>query len=148
VHINVICHFINFIKNDLNIELNTKILNRVLEVPFSVAKLFLLHELGVDTVDFNTFNISDFLFHQNNEFHDKYFSEIDINVSKCLFVFSFNDESRVNSILKDRMYVIETNGYNNKDKIEICKNFILPSVSKEMNINIGDILFSDSVIDQ
>jgi ATP-dependent Lon protease len=26
---------------------------------------------------------------QNNEFHDKYFSEIDINVSKCLFVFSF-----------------------------------------------------------
>ena len=83
---------------------------------------------------------------QNNEFHDKYFSEIDINVSKCLFVFSFNDESRVNSILKDRMYVIETNGYNNKDKIEICKNFILPSVSKEMNINVDDIIFSDSII--
>jgi ATP-dependent Lon protease len=83
---------------------------------------------------------------QNTEFHDKYFSEIDINLSKCLFVFSFNDESRVNSILKDRMYVIETNGYNNKDKIEICKNFILPSVSKEMNINVGDIIFSDSII--
>ena len=44
------------------------------------------------------------------------------------------------------MYVIETNGYNNKDKIEICKNFILPSVSKEMNINVGDIIFSDSII--
>jgi ATP-dependent Lon protease len=83
---------------------------------------------------------------QNNEFHDKYFSEIDINVSKCLFVFSFNDESRVNSILKDRMYVIETNGYNTKDKIEICKNFILPSVSKEMNLNVTDIVFSDTII--
>ena len=61
------------------IVLNTKILNRVLEVPFSVAKLFLLHELGVDTVDFNTFNISDFLFHKNNEFHElnlDIFSEI------------------------------------------------------------------------
>jgi ATP-dependent Lon protease len=83
---------------------------------------------------------------QNNEFHDKYFSEIDINVSKCLFIFSFNDESRVNSILKDRMYVIETNGYNAKDKIEICKNFILPSVSKEMNLNVSDIVMSDTII--
>ena len=83
---------------------------------------------------------------QNNEFHDKYFSEVDINVSKCLFVFSFNDERLVNNILKDRMYVIETNGYNTKDKIEICKKFILPSVAKEMNINVNDIIFSDTVI--
>jgi ATP-dependent Lon protease len=83
---------------------------------------------------------------QNNEFHDKYFSEIDINVSKCLFVFSFNDETLVNSILKDRMYVIETNGYNNKDKIEICKQFILPSVLKEMNLESNDIILSDTII--
>ena len=82
---------------------------------------------------------------QNNEFHDKYFSEIDINVSKCLFVFSFNDERLVNNILKDRMYVIETNGYNTKDKIEICKKFILHSVSKEINLN--DIIFSDDIIE-
>ena len=81
---------------------------------------------------------------QNSEFHDKYFSEVDINVSKCLFVFSFNDETLVNSILKDRMYVIETNGYNTTDKIEICKNFILPSISKE--INLFDVHLSDSVI--
>jgi len=81
---------------------------------------------------------------QNNEFHDKYFSEVDINVSKCLFVFSFNDESLVNSILKDRMYVIETNGYNTTDKIEICRNFILPTVSKE--INLYDVHLSDSII--
>jgi len=81
---------------------------------------------------------------QNNEFHDKYFSEIDINVSKCLFVFSFNDEQLVNNILKDRMYVIETNGYNNKDKIEICKKFILSSVLKELNLN--EIEIDDHVI--
>jgi ATP-dependent Lon protease len=83
---------------------------------------------------------------QNSEFHDKYFSEIDINVSKCLFVFSFNDESLVNNILKDRMYVIETNGYNNKDKLEICKKFILPDVLKQINLNINDIEVSDDVI--
>jgi len=83
---------------------------------------------------------------QNNEFHDKYFSEIDINVSKCLFVFSFNDETLVNSILKDRMYVIETNGYNDIDKIEICKKFIIPAVLKEMNLDINNIIISDQII--
>jgi ATP-dependent Lon protease len=81
---------------------------------------------------------------QNNEFHDKYFSEIDINVSKCLFVFSFNDEALVNEILKDRMYVIETNGYNVKDKIEICKKFVIPSIIKELNLN--EIIISDVII--
>ena len=43
------------------------------------------------------------------------------------------------------MYVIETNGYNTKDKIEICKKFILSSVSKE--INLDDIIFSDEIIE-
>ena len=31
--------------------------------------------------------------------------EIDIDMSKCLFIFSYNEE---NKILRDRMYVIET----------------------------------------
>jgi ATP-dependent Lon protease len=31
------------------------------------------------------------------------FSEVDFDISKCLFIFSYNDESKVNAILKDRM---------------------------------------------
>ena len=48
---------------------------------------------------------------QNDKFHDKYFSEIDFDLSKCLFTFSYNDESKINPILKDRMYNIGTKGY-------------------------------------
>ena len=33
---------------------------------------------------------------QNNQFHDKYFSEIEFDLSKCLFIFSYNDASKVN----------------------------------------------------
>ena len=44
---------------------------------------------------------------QNQQFHDKFFSEIDFDLSKCLFIFSYNDESRVNPILRDRMYRIQ-----------------------------------------
>ena len=49
---------------------------------------------------------------QNSKFHDKYFSEIDFDLSKCLFIFSYNDERKVNPILRDRMYRINTSGYN------------------------------------
>ena len=35
---------------------------------------------------------------QNSQFHDKYFAEIDFDLSKCLFIFSYNDESKINPI--------------------------------------------------
>ena len=46
-------------------------------------------------------------------------SEINLDMSKALYIFSNNDESRVNNILKDRLYKIETKGYKLKDKIII-----------------------------
>jgi ATP-dependent Lon protease len=83
---------------------------------------------------------------QNNQFHDKYFSEIDFDVSKCLFIFSYNDESKVNSILKDRMYRIQTNGYETKDKVVIAKNFLLPKIREQVNFAEGDIIIPDDTI--
>ena len=65
---------------------------------------------------------------QNDEFHDKYFSEIDFDLSKCLFIFSYNDESKVNNILKDRMYHIQTQGYKIKEKIIIANKYLLPKI--------------------
>ena len=44
---------------------------------------------------------------QNTTFHDKYFANIDFDLSKALFIFSYNDEKKVNKILKDRMYTIK-----------------------------------------
>ena len=37
---------------------------------------------------------------QNNQFQDKFFSGIEFDLSKCLFIFSYNDETKVNPILK------------------------------------------------
>ena len=63
---------------------------------------------------------------QNDKFHDKYLSGIDFDISKALFIFSFNDETKVDRILKYRMYVINTKGFNTKDKIKICREYLLP----------------------
>ena len=71
---------------------------------------------------------------QNNQFQDDYFSEIDIDVSKCLFIFSYNDEYMVNPILKDRMYTIDIPGYNVADKICIAKTHLIPSIEKDLGL--------------
>jgi ATP-dependent Lon protease len=35
---------------------------------------------------------------------------VDFDLSQCLFVFSFNDESKVHPILRDRLQVISCSG--------------------------------------
>ena len=78
---------------------------------------------------------------QNSQFHDKYFSEIDFDLSKCLFIFSYNDESKVNPILRDRMYRIETKGYDLKQKTIICEKHIVPCVRNIVSFKESEITF-------
>ncbi|NBQ17985.1 AAA family ATPase, partial [bacterium] len=83
---------------------------------------------------------------QNNQFHDKYFAEIDFDLSKCLFIFSYNDESKVNPILKDRMYRIQTKGYNQKQKTVIANNYLLPRIREQVKFMTEDITIPDQTI--
>jgi ATP-dependent Lon protease len=83
---------------------------------------------------------------QNNQFSDKYFSEVHFDLSKCLFIFSYNDESKVNPILKDRMYRIQTNGYESKEKIIIARKHILPKIREQINFKEGDIIIPDETL--
>ena len=84
---------------------------------------------------------------QNSQFHDKYFSNIDFNLSKALFIFSYNDESKVNKILLDRMYKIRTKGYDNKQKITIANNYLIPSIIKNVNFKKEDITFPEETLE-
>jgi hypothetical protein len=83
---------------------------------------------------------------QNSQFHDKYFSEIDFDLSKCLFIFSYNDESKVNPILKDRMYRIKTKGYDTKEKTIIARKYLLPKIREQVNFNEEEITIPDETI--
>jgi ATP-dependent Lon protease len=65
---------------------------------------------------------------QNSQFHDRYFAGVDFDLSQCLFVFSFNDESKVHPILKDRMQVIHCSGYNAEDKKTILTKYVWPQI--------------------
>jgi ATP-dependent Lon protease len=83
---------------------------------------------------------------QNNQYHDKYFSEVDFDLSKCLFIFSYNDESRVNPILKDRMYCIRTKGYDTKEKVIIAKDYLLPKIREQVSFTDKDIIIPDDIL--
>ena len=83
---------------------------------------------------------------QNSQFHDKYFAEIDFDLSKCLFIFSYNDESKVNPILRDRMYKIQTKGYDKKEKTIISTNYLLPKIREQVKFSSEDIVIPDSAI--
>jgi len=83
---------------------------------------------------------------QNSQFHDKYFSEVDFDLSKCLFIFSYNDENNVNPILRDRMYRIQTKGYDSKEKTVIARDYLLPKIREQVNFADGDIIIPDETV--
>jgi len=83
---------------------------------------------------------------QNSEFHDNYFSEIELNLSGCLFVFSYNDETLINPILRDRMYTIEVPGYTIKDKIHISYKHLMPGILKDIGLKSEDIIINSDIL--
>ena len=83
---------------------------------------------------------------QNTQYHDKYFNEVDFDLSKCLFIFSYNDENLVNPILRDRMYKIKTKGYETNEKMVISKKYMLPKIREKVNFKEGEIIISDDTL--
>jgi len=72
---------------------------------------------------------------QNDRFQDKYFTGIDIDLSRCLFIFSHNNHERVNPILRDRMYNIKVNGFNLKEKLVIVEQYLMSSALKNVGLH-------------
>ena len=73
---------------------------------------------------------------QNDCFHDKYFNGIDIDLSKALFIFSYNDASLIDSILLDRIHRVKFNHLSKSDKLVICEKYLLPELERNYNLKI------------
>jgi len=69
---------------------------------------------------------------QNDEFQDKYFSGIPIDLSKALFIFSYNDPDQIDRILLDRIHRIKFDNLSGQDKQVIVNNFVLPEINRKM----------------
>ena len=76
---------------------------------------------------------------QNDVFQDKYFSGINIDLSKALFIFSYNDPEQIDKVLLDRIHRIKFENLSLDEKIVIVEKYILPEINKKMG-------FSDIVV--
>jgi ATP-dependent Lon protease len=83
---------------------------------------------------------------QNDEFEDKYFAGIKLDLSKALIVLSFNDPDLIDPILKDRITIIETHPLSIKEKIVIINEYMLPEICKDVGFNKSEIIMSESII--
>lgn len=83
---------------------------------------------------------------QNEEFADRYFSGIHIDLSKCLIIFSYNDASKVDRILLDRIHRIKTKPLDKYEKTTIIQEYVLPEMFRTIGLNSSDIILSEEVI--
>ena len=82
---------------------------------------------------------------QNESFQDKYFNGIDIDLSKVLFIFSYNDPDSIDRILLDRIHRIKFDHLSLEDKLVIANNYLLPEIYNNVGL-VNVISLSDDII--
>jgi ATP-dependent protease La len=82
---------------------------------------------------------------QNATFYDN-FLELDYDLSKILFLATANNLSTIHPALRDRMEVIDLNGYLREEKFEIAKRHLIPKQLKEHGLSSKDIQFPKEVV--
>jgi endopeptidase La len=82
---------------------------------------------------------------QNTEFCDKYFN-IKMDLSKCLFIFSYNDASKIDHILADRIHKINFKPLSLEDKIIITKDYLMPELINKVGFNKEQLIYNEDII--
>lgn len=84
---------------------------------------------------------------QNNTFCDKYFSELDFDLSNIWFMFSVNNINDIDPILLNRLNLVFVEDYNNSDKINIIRDYLLPTILENNSLLKNDIIINNKNIE-
>lgn len=110
--------------------------------------LFLLDEIDKMSSDFKG-DPADALLEvldaeQNNSFRDHYL-ELEMDLSKVMFITTANTLDTIPRPLLDRMEVIEVSGYSYEEKLNIAKSHLIPKILKEHSMT-DKIAIQDAAI--
>lgn len=83
---------------------------------------------------------------QNCHFKDKYFNDINIDLSQVIFIFSYNDRDAINPILMDRITHLKTRGFRAPEKLIICRKHLIKNILADVGIKTTDIKISDNLL--
>lgn len=84
---------------------------------------------------------------QNNAFYDNYL-ELEYDLSKVLFVATANSLQTIQPALRDRMEIIQIEGYSVEEKEEIAKRHLLPKQLHNHGLKKKQVIISDKVLEQ
>lgn len=84
---------------------------------------------------------------QNSTFYDNYV-EMDYDLSKVMFIATANSLNTVHPALRDRMEIIEVNGYTVEEKMEIARRHLLPKQLNENGLKATQIKLGKGVLEQ
>ncbi|MCI6691646.1 MAG: endopeptidase La [Clostridium sp.] len=82
---------------------------------------------------------------QNNTFRDHYL-ELDMDLSKVLFITTANSLDTIPGPLLDRMEIIEVSGYTYEEKYHIAKEYLIPKLLKEHKLENNEFKISEAAI--
>lgn len=82
---------------------------------------------------------------QNSAFHDNYV-DLDYDLSRIMFIATANRLDTIQPALRDRMEIIEINGYTQEEKVQIAKKFLIPKQRKAHGLKATQFGLSDKVI--
>jgi ATP-dependent Lon protease len=83
---------------------------------------------------------------QNDSFSDKYFSGINFDLSKAMFIFSYNDPEKLNPILRDRLTEIKFTPFKKNEKLIISKNFLIKRACENIGLKKENYILDDETI--
>jgi len=83
---------------------------------------------------------------QNMAFNDN-FIELDYDLSNILFIATANSLGTIQPALRDRMEIIEINGYTIEEKVQIAQKHLLPKLLKDTGLDNSKIKISKAVIE-
>ena len=82
---------------------------------------------------------------QNAAFRDNYLN-VDFDLSEVIFIATANQLETIPAPLRDRMEIIEVDGYTEFEKLQIARKHLIPRQIESHGLDVNDITFIDEAI--
>jgi ATP-dependent Lon protease len=82
---------------------------------------------------------------QNHSFRDHYL-EINVDLSRVLFIATSNQLGTIHPALLDRMEILQLTGYSEEEKLQIARQYLIPRQISENGLTPDLIQFSDAAV--
>jgi ATP-dependent Lon protease len=82
---------------------------------------------------------------QNSDFRDHYL-DVPFDLSQVMFITTANMLSPIPAPLRDRMEILELDGYTEEEKVQIAQEYLLPRQIRENSLRTEEVSFADDAL--